>query len=349
MAILTLDGVGFAAGRATILQGIDLALEEGEFLALLGPSGCGKSTLLRLIAGFERPVAGTITLDGRDVSGPHGHIPPEGRGIGMVFQSYALWPHLDVAGNVGYALRVQGLPARDRTARVAEALGRVGLDGFEGRRVQRLSGGQRQRVALARCLAMRPRLVLLDEPLANLDTHLRETMVDELRHLHRTTGTTIIHVTHDQAEAMALADRIAVMDAGRMLQIAPARTLWSQPANAAVARFVGRGQVVPVTVLDPGPPARVRLFGVEVTLRAPPGVKPGFAMASLRRDGLRLCDNGPLRAVVVDARPSGQTNLLTLTPEGAPDLRLLVESAGPLDPGAAVRLSVVDGWVLPAI
>jgi iron(III) transport system ATP-binding protein len=185
MAVVTIADLGFTAGGAQILDGVGLEMAEGEFLALLGPSGCGKSTLLRLIAGFERASTGEIRLDGRPVSAPGLHVAPEDRQIGMVFQSYALWPHMDVAGNVGYGLRVRRLPASERIARVAEALETVGLGGFQNRRVQSLSGGQRQRVALARCLAMRPRLLLLDEPLANLDAHLRETMVEEFRRLHR--------------------------------------------------------------------------------------------------------------------------------------------------------------------
>ena len=346
MAIISLSGVGFAAGGTRILEGIDLALAEGEFLALLGPSGCGKSSLLRLIAGFERASTGEIHLEGRTVSAPGLHVPPEEREIGMVFQSYALWPHLDVAGNVGYSLRVRRVPSVERAHRVAEALETVGLAGFEHRRVQNLSGGQRQRVALARCLAMKPRLLLLDEPLANLDAHLREAMVEELRRVHRVTGVTIIYVTHDQAEAMALADRIAVMEAGRVLQIAPPQCLWREPASAAVARFLGRGQIVPVEVLGPGPAARVRLFGSEAVLRAPPDLGHGPALASLRRNDMRLASEG-FAASLTDCRALGDTHLLTVVPDAAPDLALRLESriVPPVD--QALRIEVGDGWILP--
>jgi iron(III) transport system ATP-binding protein len=346
MAVVSLAGLAFAAGGARILHDIRLTLAEGEFLALLGPSGCGKSTLLRLIAGFERASAGEIRLEGRPVSAPGLHVPPEERGIGMVFQSYALWPHMDVAGNVGYGLRVRRLRPAERAARVAEALATVGLAGFGQRRVQSLSGGQRQRVALARCLAMRPRLLLLDEPLANLDAHLREAMVEEFRRLHRATGASIIYVTHDQTEAMALADRIAVMSAGRILQLAPPDRLWREPATAEVAEFLGRGQIVPVEVLAPGPPARVRLFGHETLLRAPPGLAPGPARACLRRTDLRPAPEG-FAAHLTDARPLGDRHLLTLRPDSAPDITLRAETAGAPARGGPLRLAVADGWVLP--
>ncbi|MDM7459630.1 MAG: ABC transporter ATP-binding protein [Paracoccus sp. (in: a-proteobacteria)] len=346
MAIISLFGVGFAAGETQILEGIDLALDQGEFLALLGPSGCGKSSLLRLIAGFERASAGEIHLDGRTVSAPGLHVPPERREIGMVFQSYALWPHLDVAGNVGYSLRVRRVPRVERAQRVAEALDTVGLAGFQHRRIQNLSGGQRQRVALARCLAMKPRLLLLDEPLANLDAHLREAMVEELRRVHRLTGVTVIYVTHDQAEARALADRIAVMEAGRVVQIAPPQRLWQEPASASVARFLGRGQIVPVDVLSSGPVARVRLFGTEAVMRASADLRPGSAMASLRRSDIRLAAKG-FAASLTDCRALGDTYLLTVVPNAAPELVLRLESqiVPPVD--RALRIEVCDGWILP--
>ena len=345
MAILSLRDITFAAAGQRILQGIGFDMAEGEFVALLGPSGCGKSTLLRLIAGFARPGTGSIALDGRRVAGPGVLVPPEERGIGMVFQSYALWPHLDVAGNVGYALRVRGLPAAERASRVATALETVGLAGFQPRRVQDLSGGQRQRVALARCLAMQPRLLLLDEPLANLDAHLREAMVEELRHLHRATGTTILYVTHDQAEALAMADRIAVMAQGRILQMDTPERVWREPASEPVARFLGRGEVVPVEVLDPGPPARVRLFGAVLSLRAPQGLRPGPALACLRRETLVLGPEGlPVR--VLASRAVGARQIVTVSPLAAPDCRLTVERDRPGPLGETACLALTDGWVL---
>lgn len=340
MASLILSSLGFAAGGQTILSGIDLSVAAGEFVALLGPSGCGKSTLLRLVAGFERPTAGTIALEGRAVAGPGLHLPPEGRGIGMVFQSYALWPHMDVAGNVGYGLRA--LPRPQRAARVAEALETVGLAGFQPRRVQSLSGGQRQRVALARCLAMRPRLMLLDEPLANLDAHLREAMVEEFRHLHRATGATILYVTHDQSEALALADRIAVMAQGRILQLGSPDQVWQEPASAAVARFLGRGTVVQAE-LRAG--SRVVLWGHEAVLRAPSGLAPGPVEVLLRSDGLDLGAAGP-PVRLVSERGLGARRIVTVAPLAAPDLRLTVEMprAAPLPPDP--RLILRDGWVI---
>ena len=247
MHALTIDGLSknFAAASGQCIQALDrvsLSIGQGELVAVLGASGCGKSTLLRLVAGFETADAGTIRLGDRRLSGPDTHVPPEARKIGIVFQSYALWPHMDVAGNVGYALAVAGLDKATRRARVAEALESVDLAGFETRKPAELSGGQRQRVALARCLAMDPAIVLLDEPLANLDIHLRASMLESFAAFHAKTKATMLYVTHDQAEAMALADRIAVLEAGRLLQFADPRTLYREPDNAAVALFqmIGR-------------------------------------------------------------------------------------------------------------
>ncbi|MFD2845553.1 ABC transporter ATP-binding protein [Paracoccus cavernae] len=220
MTGLRLSNIGRSYGETKVLTGIDLEIAAGEFVAVLGPSGCGKTTLLRLVAGFDRPDEGTITLGDRLVAGGKVMVPPERRGIGIVFQNYALWPHMSVAENVGYALKVARLPGAEREARVARALGTVNLTAFAARRPADLSGGQRQRVALARCLAAGSDLVLLDEPLANLDVHLRATMEDEFRRFHRESGATLVYVTHDQSEAMAMADRIAVMDRGRLLQCA---------------------------------------------------------------------------------------------------------------------------------
>ena len=214
-------------------------------------------------------------------------MPPERRRIGIVFQSYALWPHMTVAENVAYGLTVAGVRDPERARRVEAALALVELDGFAERRPALLSGGQRQRVALARCLVTEPSLVLLDEPLANLDVHLRASMEDEFARFHARTGTTMIYITHDQAEAMALADRIAVMDSGRVLQVATPSQLYREPADATVAGFIGEGMVVPVEVVDGRRRGRCRvdLFGFRVRMRCAPAQRPTRAARACLRAG----------------------------------------------------------------
>ncbi len=236
-------GVTLAFGANTVLRDIHVRIEPGEFFALLGPSGCGKSTLLRLIAGFNRAQRGAIFLDGVDISA----VPPWERNVGMVFQSYALWPHMTVAENVAFGLEERRLPRQRVRARVAEVLELVGLAEFGGRRPGQLSGGQQQRVALARTLAIEPRVLLLDEPLSNLDARLRHHMRRELLAMQRKLGITTIFVTHDQEEAMTTADRIAVMDQGVVQQVGSALELYDAPANRFVAEFVGTINLVPAT------------------------------------------------------------------------------------------------------
>jgi putative spermidine/putrescine transport system ATP-binding protein len=223
-------------GTARAVDGASFAAGRGEIVALIGPSGCGKTTTLRILAGFERADEGVVMLDGRDLAG----LPPWQRDIGLVFQDYALFPHMSVAENVAYGLRRRGMGSDARARRVAEMLSLVRLSGLDQRRPAALSGGQQQRVALARALAINPRLLLLDEPLSNLDARLREALRTELRAILREVGTTTLVVTHDQEEAMALADRIAVMHQGRVLQIGTAETLYDRPADRFVAEFVGR-------------------------------------------------------------------------------------------------------------
>lgn len=225
----------FDDGRIVALDDVSLTLEGAEFFTLLGPSGCGKTTLLRLLAGFEHPDAGRLLLDGRPVTGE----PPNRRPVNTVFQSYALFPHLTVAGNVAFGLERQGLPRSVVAARVGEMLALVRLGDLAGRRPRELSGGQQQRVALARALAPRPRLLLLDEPLSALDLKLRRAMQVELKRLQRETAVTFLLVTHDQDEAFSVSDRIAVMNEGRILQVAPPQTIYDRPNCRFVADFTG--------------------------------------------------------------------------------------------------------------
>ncbi|HRP71456.1 MAG TPA: ABC transporter ATP-binding protein [Luteimonas sp.] len=251
-ALLDIAGirVGYPApggGIKVVVDGLSLALAAGEIGCLLGASGCGKTTVLRAVAGFEPVLAGRIVLDGVALSTADATLPPERRGVGMMFQDYALFPHLDVAGNVGFGLAKR--PRAEREARIARMLELVGLSDRAGAYPHELSGGQQQRVALARALAPAPKLLLLDEPLSNLDVETRERLAAELRAILKRSGTTALLVTHDQAEAFAMADTIGVMDRGRILQWAAADTLYRAPADRVVADFVGRGCVVPAAAL----------------------------------------------------------------------------------------------------
>jgi len=239
-------------GATEVLRGIDVAVPEGGTLALLGPSGCGKTTLLLLVAGLLSPSSGEIVIEGRVVAGQGRSAPPETRGLGMVFQDYALWPHLSVAGNVAFPLEMMGTPRDERERRVAAALDRVGLTPFARRSPSALSGGQQQRVAIARAIVGAPRIVLFDEPLSNLDRELRETMVAELGTLIRSLGLTAIYVTHDQSEALTLANEVAVMDAGRIVQLAAPEDLVERPASAGVAAFLRLGAILPLARVGDG-------------------------------------------------------------------------------------------------
>jgi spermidine/putrescine ABC transporter ATP-binding subunit len=240
--VVELRGVSktYPGGSVPAVAEMDLAIREGEFFSLLGSSGSGKTTTLRLIAGFEQPTTGSVLLDGVDTTG----VPPFRRDVNTVFQNYALFPHMKVEANVGYPLKMAGVPRREIKPRVGEALERVSMTGYEKRLPHQLSGGQRQRVALARALIGRPRLLLLDEPLGALDLKLRESMLLVLRNLQRDVGITFIYVTHDQSEALAMSDRLAVMSDGRVEQVATPTEVYDRPATSFVAGFIGKSNLL---------------------------------------------------------------------------------------------------------
>jgi len=311
--VLSLNGIRHAYGPRATVDGLNLSLSLGSICCLLGPSGCGKTTVLRCIAGFERVSGGDIRIEGEVVSSATQHLPPERRRIGMVFQDYALFPHLDVERNVAFGLK--GAP-EDRE-RVRQLLDTVGLAAVARRYPHELSGGQQQRVALARALAPRPRLLLLDEPFSNLDIELREQLAAEVRGILKASGTTAVFVTHDQHEAFAIADEIAVMAQGRIQQLASAYNLYHRPANRFVADFIGQGVFVDGTVLDAH---RLRIEIGEVAPAdaihyahdASPCVPGSRVDVLLRPDDVVHDDASPVRAKVLHKAFRGAEILYTL-------------------------------------
>ncbi|MCB5176508.1 ABC transporter ATP-binding protein [Microvirga lenta] len=269
-AAIDIHDLHVSYGRQRVLHGVDLSVAPGEFIAILGSSGCGKTTLLRTVAGFQKAAGGAIRLFGRDVV----NMPPEKRGMAMMFQSYALWPHMTVMGNVGYGLRLRGVPKDEIRTRVAKILKMLNLSGLEDRKVTNLSGGQRQRVALGRALAIEPEILLLDEPLSNLDAKVRVQLRSELKSLQNQLGFTAIHVTHDREEAMTMADRIVVMDAGRIAQMGSPKEVFDRPNSPFVASFMGAENTIDLDVNPASKGIEVKADGAAATAwdgRAPPG------------------------------------------------------------------------------
>jgi iron(III) transport system ATP-binding protein len=277
MAAITLEGLSKRYADLPAVDSLTLDVADREFVTLLGPSGCGKTTTLRLIAGFLPPDAGVIRVGGQTVSTPSACVPPEGRGMGMVFQNYAVWPHKTVYENVAFGLKIRKVPQREQRERVKRVLQLVNLTDLEERYPSQLSGGQQQRVALARSIVVEPRILLLDEPLSNLDARLRERMRWELKALQRRTGITFVYVTHDQSEAMALSDRIAVMHRGRLEQYGTPREVYARPASRTVADFMGLVNFVPARVgeVDHGSDTVRIAGGHRLRCELPPGLREG--------------------------------------------------------------------------
>ena len=345
---LKVNGIGVSYGATRVLENLDLSVARGEFVALLGSSGCGKTTLLRTIAGFIKPNAGSVHVAGTDVTAQ----PPDKRGMALVFQSYALWPHMTVAQNIGYGLKLRRRPRAEIAGRVKELQALLGLDGLGERKPANLSGGQRQRVALGRALAVEPNILLLDEPLSNLDTRIRQTVRHEISALQRRLGITAIHVTHDREEAMVMADRIVILNAGVIAQVGTPEEVFNHPASDFVAAFMGADNVLALKgrrsqgrlVIEPGAnhaaavitaPAQitdagryVARFRSEVGELFPADAAPDGETA---QEALLL--DGEIAQV---SYPGGQWRHLVDIGETI----IVVDAARPFEPGARVRVKV---------
>ncbi len=355
MSQIHLSNIAKNYGQTEVLRQISLSINSGEFVAVLGPSGCGKTTLLRCLAGFERLASGQIDIGGQTVSSATKHLPPENRGVGVVFQNYALWPHMSVMQNVAYGLKIAGVPKHERKARVAHVLDLVELGPQAKRRPADLSGGQRQRVALARCLAMESRVVLLDEPLANLDVHLRGALEEEFAAFHARTGATMFYITHDQSEALALADRVAVMDRGRILQFDKPEALFRQPSTETVAEFIGEGRVLEAEDIRP----HGNGFASAVVLGQP--VKLRCASDQAAQSHAKISFHPSDLQMIAEAKPDGIcANVTRATyrgahlrasvmagPSGTVPLSVDVAAPASLTSGQRVRLALTDGWIIP--
>ena len=322
-------GVVRRFGNVVAVDRADLEVERGELVALLGPSGCGKTTLLRVIGGLETPQAGSVTVDGTMIEGPGVSVPPERRRIGLVFQDYALFPHLDVESNVAF-----GLPRGvDRRRRTAELLELVGLPGLQKRMPHELSGGQQQRVALARAVAPEPRLLLLDEPFSNLDPSIRERVRGEVRDMIRAVGITAVFVTHDQDEALSLASRVAVMDHGVILQTGAPRDVYGHPVDRRVAEFIGRPNFLP---------GKAGGGAVTCELGTLPLVAPveGTVDVMVRSEDVTRVEEGGVSATIVEVQYFGHEESVLLRLGSGSLVRARWRAAGPLSVGETVHISV---------
>jgi iron(III) transport system ATP-binding protein len=357
MAAVTLANIFKSYGSTKVVEGLDLQIHDGEFVALLGPSGCGKTTTLRMIAGLEAPDAGTITIGDEPVSDPSKRlfVPPERRRLGMVFQSYAVWPHMSVSENVAYPLALAKVPKPERAAAVDRALAMVQLAALGARMPNQLSGGQQQRVALARALVSQPRVLLLDEPLSNLDVHLREDLRREIDQIRKKLGVTVVFVTHDQEEALALADRIVVMHKGRVCQAGTPAQVYGNPSDEFVASFVGKATFLPARVTQASDTSvTLDFLGERALLTLPRAKVTGTATPNtpvkvmVRPEAVRLVGVGEgLPARVVSALYLGDRQDLVLQ-VGEGHLRAAAPLSMTLTPHSSLAVTLSDVRLFPA-
>ena len=344
MSTVTIHHITKSFGNNIVLKDFDEIFQDGEFVTLLGPSGCGKTTMLRIIAGFEKPTSGELLIDGKLVSGGKTFVPPEKRNIGMVFQSYAVWPHMNVFDNVAYPLRIQ----KKTKDQIKEAVGRVletvHLSQYAERLPSQLSGGQQQRVALARALVAEPKLMLLDEPLSNLDAKLRESMRFEIKEIQKRTGITVVYVTHDQTEAMAMSDRIFLINRGVVQQCGTPHEIYNQPANQFVADFLGkvdffRGEVKDACIVFPCMKGQSLPYSGERT---------GKVEVAIRPENLYFAEDGPLKGNLETVYYLGDVTDCRVR-VGDALVRVIAGGwqAGSLQTGREVRLQVRDFMVFP--
>ncbi len=359
MATLSLRNIRKAYGQAEVIKGVDLEIDDREFVVFVGPSGCGKSTLLRMIAGLEPITSGELQIDGVRVN----ERGPADRGLAMVFQSYALYPHMTVAQNMGFALKLAKVPAAERDRKVREAARILQLEPYLERRPKDLSGGQRQRVAIGRAIVRAPKVFLFDEPLSNLDAALRGQTRIEIARLHEELGATMIYVTHDQIEAMTLADKIVVLQAGRIEQVGSPLELYHHPANMFVAGFIGspRMNMLPVSVVESSAAGiTVSLpSGAVLTVPSAGDLAPGTALTlGLRPEALRPDPNGTLAGTVRLVERLGGLTLLHVETEGREDVIVQIEGLSMLNINHPVRLAAdtaslhlfdAAGLALPAL
>ena len=346
MSSVTIQNVSKSFGNTLVLENFDATFDNGEFITLLGPSGCGKTTMLRIIAGFEKPTSGCVMFDDRMVSGDKVFIPPERRDIGMVFQSYAVWPHMTVAENIAYPLKIKHADKQAIQEKVERVMGVVHLTQYAERIPSQLSGGQQQRVALARALVAEPALLLLDEPLSNLDAKLRESMRFEIKEIQRESGITVVYVTHDQTEAMAMSDRIVVINRGVIQQIGDPKDIYNNPANPFVADFVGKIDFLEGEVKA----GRIQLDGCEQSLPYE-GDQKGRVIVGIRPERVRYVPEGQgmLNGIVNSHFYLGDVDDCRVDLGGGKELRVIADpydSMG-VKKGKKVSLEVRDFLVFP--